>query len=229
MRKRLVAFAFVVAGAGSAAFAQAAKYAAMAPLDQYLISDQKAEVALARSAAPASISDGAEVMVLERDGYKTVVKGTNGFLCIVERSWAQTIGEAEFWNPQMRAPNCFNAQAARSFEPFYLMKTKLLLAGKPASEVAQDMAKAVDNKELPALEPGAMAYMMSKQQYLNDRGKNWHPHVMFFYSGDLKKSWAADDPASPVMVGSDPERRVTILFVVADKWSDGTAGPPNMP
>jgi hypothetical protein len=32
------------------------------------------------SAAAGSISDGAEVMVLGREGYKTAVKGTNGSL-----------------------------------------------------------------------------------------------------------------------------------------------------
>jgi len=81
----------VVPGALSRAAAQTEKpaYAAMAPLDQYLIPDEKSEIALARSAAPASISDAAEVMVLGREGYKTAVKGTNGFLCIVERSWGQ--------------------------------------------------------------------------------------------------------------------------------------------
>src|SRR5271154_3353740 len=101
----------VISGATSPARAQAQKapYSAMAPLDQYLISDEKSEIALARSAAPASISDGAEVMVLARDGYKTAVKGTNGFVCLVERSWGQGTDEAEFWNPKMRAPHCFNA------------------------------------------------------------------------------------------------------------------------
>src|SRR5262249_59481374 len=110
------------------------------------------------SAAPSSISDGAEVMVLGREGYKTVT-GTNGFLCIVERSWAQGTDNAEFWNPKIRAPHCFNAQAARSFAPIYLMKTRLVLAGKSQLEIAQAIAMALDKKELPALEPGAMAYM----------------------------------------------------------------------
>ena len=45
----------------------------------------------------------------------------------------------------------------------------------------------------------------------------------------MTKSWAADDPNSPVMVANDPEERVTILFVLADKWSDGTAAPSSMP
>ena len=89
---------------------RASGYPTMAPLEQYLM-DRTAEIALARSAAPSSISDGAEVMVLGREGYETAVKGTNGFLCIVERSWAQGTDDAEFWNPKMRAPHCFNAQA----------------------------------------------------------------------------------------------------------------------
>jgi len=204
-------------------------YPAMAPLDQYLSADDNAEIALARSAAPASISDGAEVMVLGRDGYKVAVKGTNGFRCLVERSWAQNEDNAEFWNPKMRAPHCFNAQAARSFSVIYLMKTRLVLEGKSKAEIARAIQNALDDKELPALEPGAMAYMMSKQQYLNDRGKSWHPHVMFYSPGDMTKSWGADDPNSPVMTANDPEERVTVLFVLADKWSDGTAAPPRMP
>jgi hypothetical protein len=234
MRKsliKIIALAFslhiVLPGAGSQAVAQAAKtaYPAMAALDQYLISDEASEIALARSAAPSSISNGAEVMVLGREGYKTAVKGTNGFLCIVERSWGQGTDQAEFWNPMMRAPHCFNAQAARSIARVYLMKTKLVMAGKSKPEIAHAITAALDKNELPALEPGAMAYMMSKQQYLNDQGKSWRSHVMFFSPGDMTKSWAADASNSPVMMANDPEERVTILFVVADKWSDGTAAP----
>jgi hypothetical protein len=228
---KFIVFAFVLYTVPFGALAQTGKdaYPAMAPLDQYLISDEKSEIALARSAAPGSISDGAEVMVLRRDGYKTAVKGTNGFVCLVERSWGQGTDEAEFWNPKMRAPHCFNAQAAKSFAQIYLMKTTLVLAGKSKPEIARAIVTALDKKELPALEPGAMAYMMSKQQYLNDRGKSWHSHTMFFSPGDMTKSWAADDPSSPVMMANDPEERVTILFVLADKWSDGTPASSHTP
>jgi hypothetical protein len=200
-----------------------ASYPAMAPLDQYLIADEKSEVALARTAAPNSISDNAEVMVLGRDGYKTAAKGTNDFLCLVERSWGAGTDQAEFWNPKIRAPHCFNAQARRSFMPIYLMKTRLVLAGKSKSEIAQAVASALDKKEIPPLEPAAMAYMMSKQQYLNDVGKSWHPHLMFFYAGNVAPSWGADAPNSPIISANDPEERVTILFSLADKWSDGTS------
>ena len=133
-----------------------AQYPSMAPLDQYLM-DRNAEIALARSAAPPSISRDATVMVLGGHGYETAVEGKNGFLCIVARSWAQSTDQTEFWNPKMRAPHCFNAQATRSFAPIYLMKTRLVLAGKSKAEIAHAIATGLDKKELPTLEPGAMA------------------------------------------------------------------------
>ncbi len=238
MRNTLVTFIALASAllisspdAGRQAVAQEANtaYPRMAPLDQYLISDENSEIALARSAAPKSISAAAAVMVLGRKGYKTAVKGTNGFLCLVERSWAQDSDNAEYWNPKMRAPHCFNAIAAKTFAPIYLRKTRLVLAGKSREEVAREIAAALDNKELPALEPGAMAYMMSKQQYLNDHDKNWRSHAMFFFAGDMTNSFAASAPDSPVMVAHDPESRVTVLFLLADKWSDGSPAPSNTP
>ena len=200
----------------------------MAPLDQYLIPDEKAEIALARSAAPASISDAAEVMVLRRDGYATAVKGSNGFVCIVERSWGKATDDPEFWNPKMRAPHCFNPAASRTFLPIFLQKTKLVLAGKSRAQVLAATTSALEKGELPALAPGAMCYMMAKQQYLSDDDKSWHPHLMFFVSGDAVKSWGANLPGSPVIAGDDPEERVTVFMVLAGTWSDGTPGPSTM-
>jgi hypothetical protein len=217
----------VLPGATGQAAAQSEKnpYPVMAPLNQYLSPDQNSEIVLARSAAPASISDSAEVMVLGREGYTTAVKGTNGFVCIVERSWANATDAPDFWNPRLRAPNCFNSPAAKTFLPIFLMKTKLVLAGKSKAEIVQAVASALDKKELPALEPGAMCYMMSKQQYLGDRDKSWHPHLMFFVPGNAEKSWGANKPASPIMAADDPEERVTIFMVVVAKWSDATPSP----
>jgi hypothetical protein len=225
---KLIALAFFVqvvlpgATAQAQAHAEKTSYPAMAPLDQYWMPDGNSEIALARSAAPASISDAAEVMVLGPQGYTTAVQGTNGFLCIVERSWGTSTDDPEFWNPKMRAPICFNPPAARTFVPIFLMKTKLVMAGKSKAEIAEAIASALDKKELPALEPGAMCYMMSKQQYLNDRDKSWHSHVMFFVSGDAAKSWGANLAGSPVLAADDPEERVTIFLMVVGKWSDGT-------
>lgn len=230
MRKNITIVAFillilvVLPGAIQRAQAQADAYPAMAPLEEYLI-PRDAEIALARSAAPASITDDATIMVLERQGYTTAVQGKNGFLCYVERSWAQQTDKAEFWNPKMRSPNCFNAAAASSIAQIYLMKTGLVLAGKSKGEIAQTMAAALDRGELPVLEPGAMCYMMSKEEYLNDQAHNWHPHVMFYAAGDVAKSWGANLPGSPVIAANDPQSHVTTFVVVVRHWSDGTPGP----
>lgn len=200
-------------------------YPAMASLSQYLIPDKNSEIALARTAAPKSISNEAEVMVLGPEGYATAQKGTNGFLCIVERAWGADTNNRDFWNPKVRSPICFNPAAARSFVPIYLTKTKLVLAGKSKTEIFQAIHSAFDKKELPKLEPGAMCYMLSKQQYLNDAGKNWHPHLMFLVSGDTAKTWGAGLPGSPVIAANDPEERATIFMVWVGQWSDGTPAP----
>src|ERR1035438_6505737 len=235
MRKicfKLIALVFLVQlglpGATRPAAAQAEKapYPAMAPIDEYLIADENSEVVLVCGAAPASISYGAEVMVLGRKGFTTAVKGTNGFLCVVERSWGAATDALEFWNPKIRSPICFNPQAARTFARIFLMKTKLVLEGKSKAEIVAATASALDKKELPALEPGAMCYMLSRQQYLNDGAKNWHPHLMFFVPGDAEKSWGANLPGSPLIAANDPEERVTIFMVLVGKWSDGTLALP---
>ena len=84
-----------------------------------------------------SISVEAEILVLAQDGYITAVKGRNGFVCLVERSWAKSTDDAEFWNPKVSAPHCLNAPAAKTYLPIYLLKTKLVLAGKPKAEIAR--------------------------------------------------------------------------------------------
>ncbi len=221
----VIQVALSIGVADSQAQTSAAKYPAMAPVEKYLIQDENAEIALARTAAPPSISGKAEVMVLRRDGYTTAAKGENGFLCIVERAWGAATTEPEFWNPNVRAPICFNPPAAQTFLPIYLMRTRLLLAGKSKAEMLQATAAALDKHELPALAPAAMCYMTSRQQYLNDQGKRWHPHLMFFVEGHAAQMWGADLPGSPIIAADDPEERVTILMVWTGKWSDGTDAP----
>jgi hypothetical protein len=219
------AFPALILPVAAQAQAPAAPYPAMAPLAQYLMPESD-EIALARSGAPAEISKNADVMVLRKDGYATAAKGTNGFLCIVERGWANDTSQPDFWNPKLRAPNCFNHAAATTFEQIYLMKTRLVLEGKTKEEIVRATAAAMDSKKLPPLAPGAMCYMMSKQQYLGDRDKAWHPHLMFFVAGDAAKSWGADAAGSPLIAANDPEERVTIFMMVVGNWSDGSSGPP---
>ena len=201
-----------------------APYPSMAPLDQYLM-EQQAEIALARSAAPESISRDAEVMVLGRHGYETAVKGKNGFVCVVQRSWAAGIDDPDFWNPKVRAPICFNPPAARFNLPLTIKITELILAGRSKVQMFEAIEAAFDKKELPTLESGAMCYMMSKQGYLSDRDGHWHPHLMFFAPLTEPAAWGAGLPGSPVLGIKDTQDRLTLFLIPVAKWSDGTAAP----
>ena len=215
----------IVLGSAWHATAQDAKapYPTMAPVEQYLMEDQKSEIALARSAAPESISGDAEVMVLGRHGYETAIKGKNGFVCIVERSWTAPIDDPNFWNPKLRGPLCLNAAAVRSYLPRTIKKTDLILAGRSKGQMVQAVTAAIESKELPAMEPGAMCYMLSKQGYLSDHDGHWHPHLMFFVSQDDPAAWGANLPGSPVLALDSNWERLTTFLIPVRRWSDGTA------
>ena len=209
------------------AYAQESKtpYPHMAPPAEYLMTDQNAEIALARSAAPAAISRDAGVLVLKRHGYEMAVKGSNNFVCVVERSWMSPFDAPGFWNPKMRGPICFNPPAVRSILPFTTKRTEMALAGLSKPQMIARLKKAIEHKEIPALEPGAMTYMMSKEGYLNDEDGHWHPHLMFYGPRSDGADWGADLPGSPVLLNpqfqTSPEPLTSVMVLVL-KWSDGT-------
>ena len=218
-----IALVFML-GAALHAIAQDAKtpYPSMAPVEQYLMEDRNSEIALARSAAPESISRDAEVMVLGRHGYETAIQGKNGFVCMVERSWISPIDDPGFWNPKGRAPICFNAAAARTYLPRVIKKTELILAGSTKAQMIETITSAVEKKELPAMESAAMCYMLSKQGYLSDRDGHWHPHLMFFVSQSEPAAWGAGLPGSPILAFNDTWEHLTIYLVPVRQWSDKT-------
>jgi hypothetical protein len=92
----------------------------------------------------------------------------------------------------------------------------------PHAVALLDAKDVMDRKELPALEPNAMCYMMSQQQYLSDDGVHWHPHMMWFVPGDAAESWKANETGVPVIAANVPEDRMTIFMVLVGHWSDGT-------
>jgi len=233
MNARIIAFqalaVIAVLGAAGQGYAQDSKanYPRMAPLSQYLMSDQQAEIALARSAAPAAVSRDATVLVLKEHGYETAAQGTNGFVCVVERSWMGPVDSPEFWNPNMRGPICFNPPAVRSVLPITYKRTELALAGSSRTQLIASMQDMVRKKELPALEPGAMSYMMSKEGQLGDAVGHWHPHMMFYSARSDGADWGADVPGSPILLNPQfqgaPEPLATFIIRVP-AWSDGTSG-----
>lgn len=222
-------FALVFAFASPAVLiAQSGKtsYPSMAPLDQYLMS-RDAEIALARTAAPDSISRDATVLVLGQHGYETAVEGKNGFVCAVERGWMSPSDAPEFWNPKLRGPICFNPPAARSVLPVTYKRTEMVLAGKTRTEIIDGNKSAFEKGELPALEAGAMSYMMSKVAYLTDRGDHNLAHLMFYTPLLDGSVWGADLPKSPVMLnpqfkGAQP---IDVFVVPVGMWSDGSPAP----
>jgi hypothetical protein len=217
----------VMLGAWGRAQAADAKapYPNMVPLDQYLMADRNAEIALSRSAAPESISRDAEVMVLGPHGYEIAVQGKNGFVCMVERSWTANIDDPVFWDPTLRAAICFNPPAVRSYLPLTIKKTDLVLAGQSKTQMSESIKDALDKKELPPLETGAMCYMLSRQSNLGGSNGHWHPHLMFFVPRTGAQTWGADVAGSPVLSADDPQDRLTVFMVPLTKWSDGTSDP----
>jgi hypothetical protein len=208
---------------GAPASAAPPAYPAMAPIEQYRSASVSDEVALARSAAPPSISQDAEVLTLGVRGYDVAVSGKNSFACIVQRSWANDFGDGEFWNPKIRAPICFNPAAARSVLPEYLERTQWVLSGASPAQLIEREKAAIAAKEITVPETGAMCYMMSKQGYLgDDAGGPWHPHLMFFLPPTAAAQLGANLPGSPVITFPADIVPVSIFLVPVAKWSDGT-------
>jgi len=202
-------------------------YPSMAPLDQYMMADRNAEIALARSAAPDSVSRDAKVLVLGPHGYETAVEGKNGFVCAVERAWMAPFDNVEFWNPKIRGPLCFNPPAARSILPMTFKRTEMVLAGQSKAQIMEGIAT-FSKKELPPLEPGALTYMLSKDAYLTDRGDHNIAHLMFYTPVMDGAVWGADRPKSPVML--NPQfalEGIDVFMVLTGMWSDGTLAPVN--
>jgi hypothetical protein len=226
----LILVAGSVSGVSRQAWAQDGKtqYPSMAPLDRYLMADRTAEIALARSAAPKSISDDATILVLERNGYQTVVEGKNGFTCLVERAWMSPFDSPEFWNPKMRGPICYNPAAVRTILPYTINRTRLALTGLSKAQIRENIAATIAKNGLPAPEAGAMSYMMSKAGNLGDSAGHWRPHLMFHVPKTDGAQWGADLAGSPVLFNDqyrDVPEPETIFMVPVFYWSDGTAAP----
>ena len=182
MRKLTYVLLVLLASIGaSAARAQALKYP---PLSEYLM-PQDTEIALARSAAPASVSDRATIKVLTKSGYEVAHQGENGSVCLVMRGFsAPTYTPAQFreivYDPTIHAPICFTAPAARMVMPYYELRTKLAIEGKGPDEIAERLQTAYVKGELPKRDGVSFAYMWSADQNLGSGIGHWHPHIMVF-------------------------------------------------
>jgi hypothetical protein len=216
-----------VCAQGDAQDKKPSPYAKMAPLEQYRMADPQDEIALARSAAPPSISAEADVLVLGKGGYETAVKGKNGFACFVERSWAAGFGDPEFWNPKLRSPNCFNPPAVRSVLPQVLKRTEWALAGDTREEMVEKTRAAFASHLFMAPEALSLSFMLSKQGFLSDAAAGpWLPHVMLFVPHGQAPVLGAGLDGSPIFGGEGDPLEPTVLFIPVRRWSDGSPVPP---
>ncbi|HEX8817504.1 MAG TPA: hypothetical protein VF753_18580 [Terriglobales bacterium] len=223
----VLAFGGLVAGHAIHSGEAGSPYPRMAPTEDYLMPDRNEEIDLARTGAPEAISRDATVMILGRHGFETAAQGKNGFVCIVERSWNAPLDDPEFWNAKIRAPICFNPQAARSLLlALSTQRAELAMAGMSLPEIATRVHAALRNHELPELEAGSMCYMMSKRAYLGDEGSHNLAHLMLYAPPMDPANWGAGLLNSPVIYGSQsPPEPYTEFIVTVGKWSDGTPAP----
>ncbi len=208
------------------AFADDAKssFPAMAPIAQYHMASADEEAALARSAAPPSISTNADILVLGAHGYETTTKGKNGFVCLVQRllldRGLQRSGILEPQDSCTYLPQCHrSAERAASYSR---TRTQWVLADVSRATMLERTKAQIAAKTYAMPEIGAMSYMMSKGQYLSDAGGHWHPHLMFYVPTAAATTWGANLPGSPVFAGDGDPEPVTVFFVPVMKWSDGT-------
>jgi len=198
-----------IASAG-AQEAKVASYPSMAPIQQYRTANRSEEIALARSAAPASISNDAEVLVLGERTYEVA-----------------SFDDAVFWNPRIRGPDCLNPAAVNSVLPMYLERTQWALSGVSKTDMSVRAKTSAVAQQAPA--PGAMGYMMSKDGHLSDVDGHWHPHLMFFEPHTAVSAWGANLPGSPLLGHEGGPTEATVLFIPVSKWSDGTSAAMDMP
>ena len=213
--------------AGAARAQGTGPYPVMAPAERYRMADAKSEIALARTAAPPSTSADATVLVLGRSGYEVAVKGSNGFVCFIERSWTAGLDDPVFWDPKIRAPNCFNPEAVKTVLPMFLERTRWVLAGLSRAEIIARTRAAFAAHRIVAPGPGAFSFMLSRQGNLGDPagGGPWLPHVMFFIPHGQAAAWGASLDASPVIGAEGLAFEPTVLFIPVRRWSDGSPAP----
>ena len=205
MKKFLLILAFLLESLGeTTAWAQAAKHP---PVSEYLM-PADAEIALARSAAPANISDRATIKVLTASGFQVARQGENGFVCMVMRGWsAPTYTPAQFrdlvYDTTVRAPICFNPAASRTVLPYYELRSKLGMDGKSPEQIAEGLQAAYAKGTLPKRDEVSFAYMWSADQQLGSGIGHWHPHMMIFCPYYENSMLGGNEFGSPLPTLSD--------------------------
>jgi hypothetical protein len=204
-------------------------YPKMAPVAKYLMPNPAAEMAMARTAAPASVSANATVLALTKTGYVVGAKGTNGWVCLVGRAFQGGFDSPEFWSWRNRSAVCLNPPAVRSVLPQYLARAKWALEGDTREQMAAKAKAAYASHQFTDPAPDSFSFMLSKESYLNDDVKGpWRPHVMFFIAQSQVATWTAGFDGSPILAPPSGTYRAyepLTIDIPVRHWSDGSPAP----
>ena len=176
------------------------------------------QIELALSAAPTEVSGKAAVYILGPKGYEKIREGTNGFSCLIERSFKGTTQTSS-------APACFDAEGSGSIMVAYLRREELRAEGKSEEEVKEDIAQGYKDGRFKVPGPGFL-YMMSNENYVyDDQSKKSGivpPHVMFYAPNKTAKDLGYES-ISPTMVPylTQPGSPESLIVVAAEKPSQG--------
>jgi hypothetical protein len=190
------------------------------PIDvtPYLI-DHGEETALAMSAGPRHVTAEATVLRFTPDGYEKEREGTNGFVCLVERSWTNATEWSNFFDPAIRVPICYNREAAETILPVYLEKAKLAMAGHSAKEIQRALDAGFRGGRFRAPEATAMSYMISAGQYLGEPAGEFRPHVMLYSPYSTDDDWGNNRMPTdfPLLLMEDGGPHAVVVIPIPDR------------
>ena len=191
--------------------AETRKYA---PFSDYAMA-RDAEIALARSAAPDRISSRATIKVLTPAGFEVAIEGDNGFLCMVLRSWSAAPDLETTYYARLRAPICYDPNAARTVAPVEDLRTKLGLEGQPPDAIAHEVAARYGLGQLPKMDGVAFAYMWSASSDTGPGFGAWHPHMMVFAPYYQNQTLGGNEPGghAPFVAGGGTPWSVALIVV----------------
>lgn len=217
---KYVLWAALLTLTGNCVLAQVPKYP---PLSEYMM-PRDVEMSLAKSAAPAVVSNRATIKVLTTSGFQVTHEGDNGFVCMVMRGWsAPTYSPAPLrelvYDTKALAPICFDPKAARMVMPYYELRSKLGMEGKAPDQIAAGISTAYAKGELPRREGVSFAYMWSAVQDLGGGAGHWHPHMMVFSPYYENSMLGGHEFGSPLPFVSDDAGTpfAVVLIPVDDK------------
>jgi hypothetical protein len=170
-----IAFVVLLTTHATSAFCQSTRTPAnLSRAGRRALLPRDSEIMLARSAAPRSVSSQATVMIFTDSGFTVAEQGTNGVVCVVNRSW-----------PASLEPHCFDEEAAATILPMELRRTMLYHQGRSTADADREIASGLATGRFRLPTRPAMSYMMSAgQQLVGDDGTpagHWRPHVMIYY------------------------------------------------